>query len=241
MHNIKTILALDTSTAKKIILGLYSNNLSDCQDIATDHTESILIDSIDGFLKKNNISIKDIDLFIIGCGPGSFMGLRLGFSVLRTWAWLYQKPIITISSLKLFTLSFVQNDNESILIPCIDGKMKRVFTNISLNNKLLVDDCDIFPKDFAEKIQQLRVDYKEHTIKIFGSGTNLLEPFLNSLSDIEFYPDAVINHNCFMNLQQFIPNKINTEKLLDIAFPNYLRLSAAELALEESKKAQSND
>ncbi len=52
--------------------------------------------------KKINKSIKDIQTIILGIGPGSFTGLRIGASVAKAISFAQSIPITTVSSLKVF-------------------------------------------------------------------------------------------------------------------------------------------
>ena len=45
-----------------------------------------IVPMIDELLKNLEIDIKDIDLFVTGIGPGSFTGIRIGMSVLKSMA-----------------------------------------------------------------------------------------------------------------------------------------------------------
>ena len=48
---------------------------------------------------KAQIHLKEIDLFAVTTGPGSFTGLRVGLTAVKAWAELYQKPIAGVSVL----------------------------------------------------------------------------------------------------------------------------------------------
>ncbi|MGL4563295.1 MAG: tRNA (adenosine(37)-N6)-threonylcarbamoyltransferase complex dimerization subunit type 1 TsaB [Brevinema sp.] len=232
--NIKNILAIDTSIAQHLVLGIQTENTNCQKHLVIEQLESTLMSEISEMLIACDISLEDIDLFIIGAGPGSFMGLRLGFSVLRTWAWFYQKPIITVSSLDLLSKS-IPNRTNKIIVPCIDGKMKRVFTNISVNNKKILEDSDLFPEELEKHLKKVASNYRDYDIEIFGSGAS----FIKEIADLKvnYHADTVIDKRCFADLKSFIPEKLdNYETLLAKSFPNYLRLSAAEMALEETKK-----
>ncbi|MGL4388908.1 MAG: tRNA (adenosine(37)-N6)-threonylcarbamoyltransferase complex dimerization subunit type 1 TsaB, partial [Brevinema sp.] len=122
----KNILAIDTSIAKNLVVAFFDGSSTSSIKYEIEDLESDLIPIITQRLSEKTLNVKDIDLFMIGAGPGSFMGLRLGFSVLRTWAWLYKKSIITLSSLDLLISSLNNDTKGSIIIPCIDAKMKRV-------------------------------------------------------------------------------------------------------------------
>jgi tRNA threonylcarbamoyladenosine biosynthesis protein TsaB len=42
---------------------------------------------------------RDIDALAVGLGPGSFTGVRVAVTMMKTWAWALQKPIVGVSSL----------------------------------------------------------------------------------------------------------------------------------------------
>ncbi len=216
----KNILALDTSDAGHLVLRL--STPSDNYDIVSEvRLESDLISAIDSLLQKSSLSLEDIDKFVLGQGAGSFMGLRLGFAVFRTWSWLYQKPIALVSSLELLARSFDLGDYD-ICIPCIDAKMKKLFARVDSI------DSDIAPSDLVKKLPS------NQKIAIIGSGADILKEHIQ-LDMIDFYPDFKMTAECFE--REFISQLENTE--LTKVVPNYLRLSAAETALLEKKKNSS--
>ncbi len=59
---------------------------------------SQLISFVDQNLKKLKLNLSDIDVFVIGSGPGSFTGLRISFSIVKAFMLATKKPAITISS-----------------------------------------------------------------------------------------------------------------------------------------------
>ena len=54
----------------------------DSEDDSYRHSE-LLTSSINDILNENNIGVKDLSAVSIGIGPGSFTGLRIGFSVAK--------------------------------------------------------------------------------------------------------------------------------------------------------------
>lgn len=50
------------------------------------------------WLEELSLSLTEIDAFIVGAGPGSFTGVRIGFSVIKAFGLALNKPVISISS-----------------------------------------------------------------------------------------------------------------------------------------------
>lgn len=96
--NTSNIFAIDTSTAK-LSAALYANNsLHSLTEIASDHSERLTI-VLDKLLKKSRIKLQDINILAVNTGPGSFTGLRVGLSFIRTIAESYKfKKIVTTNS-----------------------------------------------------------------------------------------------------------------------------------------------
>ena len=61
---------------------------------------------LDKVIKDALIDVKDIDKIMIVNGPGSFTGVRIGVAIAKTLAYLINKKVITVSSLKMRSLSF---------------------------------------------------------------------------------------------------------------------------------------
>lgn len=56
---------------------------------------------LDQFLHQNKMTLKNIDVFAVCCGPGSFTGIRIGLSVIKMFAYVFQKPCITVTALEV--------------------------------------------------------------------------------------------------------------------------------------------
>ena len=91
----------------------------DLEDDKYRHSE-LLTSTIKDILTQNNISAKELSAVAIGTGPGSFTGLRIGFSVAKGLCYPHKINLIGISSLKILANS-IKNDSGDI-IPMINDK-----------------------------------------------------------------------------------------------------------------------
>jgi len=91
----------------------------DLEDDKYRHSE-LLTSTIKDILNQNNISAKELSAVAIGIGPGSFTGLRIGFSVAKGLCYPHKINLIGISSLKILANS-IKNDSGDI-IPMINDK-----------------------------------------------------------------------------------------------------------------------
>ena len=179
------ILNIETSSKNcSISLSLKGKLLSnlDIEDDKFKHSE-LLTTSIRDILNQNKYNVNDLSAVAIGTGPGSFTGLRIGFSVAKGLCYphkIYLNPmdapfIPTWSRVKsaipdfLIRLEKAVNEDNKFIIPMIRDKGEFFYTTI-YNNKLNVM---IEPK--VEKISHGFLDkYSDENYSIL---TNTKESF----------------------------------------------------------------
>ena len=93
------ILAIDT-TSKNLCLAISDGSKSASLTLDCERRHAALLVP---FIKKSvsalDISLKDIDYFAVGLGPGSFTGIRIGLSTIKGLAWSLNKPVVGFSTL----------------------------------------------------------------------------------------------------------------------------------------------
>lgn len=146
------ILAIDTSTTHSSCAVMEDNNIVGDFSInqSMSHNEILLI-MVDEMLKKLNIDIEDIDLFVAVTGPGSFTGIRIGVTVVKALAMALNKPIVAVNTLE--ALSFgVFSDKKKI--PLIDARGERVYYGIyeGINNINIVAPALLTIDELLEEI-----------------------------------------------------------------------------------------
>jgi tRNA threonylcarbamoyladenosine biosynthesis protein TsaB len=94
------ILAVDTSTASGSIALLDDTRLvAEWTLYSTQTHNRRLLKNIDLFLNELGWTLEHLDGFAVTIGPGSFTGLRIGVTTIKTLAWAARKPFAGIPSL----------------------------------------------------------------------------------------------------------------------------------------------
>ena len=168
------ILSIDTSNKIASVSVFCDNNLlaEKFSDDQKTHSEKLL-PIMDETLKEVNLTIRDIDLFIVSVGPGSFTGIRIGVSTVKGIAQALNKKVIPVTSLEGL-IEMVNGDNVCAIINARHGN---VYCQIKHNGGFLEPDC----MNIDDVVIKLK-EYNEEFI-VVGDATiefeNLLKTNLN--------------------------------------------------------------
>lgn len=146
-------LALDTSSpVLTIAIGDQEKIINDTNIWLPRGHMAKLIPTIDGLLSASGLGVGDIEVIVIGSGPGSYTGLRIGMVIARTFAQMLAIPIIGIPS-----LDAIANHNThygSPVCPIIDAKRGEVYTALyqSANGAIdrIMDFRAVRPDELAD-------------------------------------------------------------------------------------------
>jgi tRNA threonylcarbamoyladenosine biosynthesis protein TsaB len=128
---------------------------------------------IERIFVSTNVKVKDVDEIIIGIGPGSYTGLRIGVVVAKMFAWNNNIPVRTVSSLAIFASS---SSFDGLILSEIDARRGNSFLGLyRKNGKTIVLEDE-------EKLTNLE-NYKEsikESFKVVNKGEPNIEVLLNS-------------------------------------------------------------
>lgn len=82
-----------------------------------------IVPLIHEILSKHNLKLKDMTEIIVGIGPGSYTGVRIGVSIAKMIGYLNNIPVKEISTLALIASS----SNAEDVIACVDARRNRGF------------------------------------------------------------------------------------------------------------------
>jgi len=132
-----------------------------------------LMSEIERIFINNNQKVEDLSEIIVGIGPGSYTGLRIGVVVAKMFAWNNNIPLRVVSSLAMFASSYELN---GLVLAEIDARRGNSFLGLyRKDGKTLVLEDE-------EKLVNLE-GYKEGINETFGivsKGEPDLEVILHS-------------------------------------------------------------
>ena len=79
-------------------------------------------------INKANLNLSDVDAYAFSEGPGSYTGLRIGAAAVKGFAFSFDKPVISISTLK--AMAYAHKHKNDFLCPVIDSRKGEVYLAI---------------------------------------------------------------------------------------------------------------
>jgi len=130
-----------------------------------DHAK-YLVDRIDQVLKRNKVTLDQMDEIIIGYGPGSYTGIRIAVVVAKMLAYTKNIRLKVISSLYFMTSGY-----EGKIAACIDARRGFVFSAIYEDGKVIQSDtylklAELYTLDIAKNAQTVIIDDRNFEINI---------------------------------------------------------------------------
>jgi tRNA threonylcarbamoyladenosine biosynthesis protein TsaB len=233
------ILALDTSDSViSAALSFEGGTVHIEADVLSRHSE-LLMDFIDRLFKTASIKQEDLELAACMKGPGSFTGLRIGFSTAKGLSLALGIPLVTAPTLDCMAHNL--SIWPGIVLAVIDAKKGCFFSGFYRRGKLLSSYLDASPTLILEQLELLRLS-PEEPLAITGPGTPLLceklknleefgKPRLSSLA----FCDPSFRRGRALELLEIVRHYVIVKEAEDIySGPLYLRKSDAELNLKSA-------
>ena len=221
------ILALDTSTeVLSVALSGKSGDFYTEVNAGTRHSE-LLLECIYGLFKTSGMQAGDLDLLACMKGPGSFTGLRIGFSAAKGICLASGIPLATAPTLDC--MAYHLSVWPGLVIPAIDAKKGCFFTAIYRGENCLSGYMDSPPEQISIEIVKIQAGFDpREPIIITGPGAELLNERLgDQVKNLHIDPDS--NRGRAMELIRIAKKgTINDYNELDSG-PLYIRKSDAEL------------
>lgn len=162
------VLSVDSSS-KVATVALLKEDVLIGEYILNDKREHsiLLMPMIENILKESNLTINDIDGFVVSKGPGSFTGLRIGMATVKGLSLGSSKPYISISSLD--SLAYNMIGFNGLICPIMDALRENVYTGLYKNKyDKLETILEPTPMDLVDLISLLKE--KDEEVMFVGDG-----------------------------------------------------------------------
>lgn len=186
-----------------------------------------LLPAIDYVMREIDLKPADLNYTTLTLGPGTFTGLRLGLSTLKSLTLSHDIPVYGIPSLDAYSYDYRKNRNR--VMSLIEAKEDEYFLAIYSSGKKILGDDD----KTIEEILSLFTDEDEVTLCGPGACSFInrareISPLIRFNMPAPFY-DAC--NSLFEVTEEQIKEGI--EPLKDYDGPLYVRKSEAEIVYEK--------
>lgn len=149
---------------------------------------TLLVPTIKKALAKARKKIKDIALFSVGIGPGSFTGLRVGITAIRGLAIALDKPLIGIPTMDAIAVNALQYlkkkkaaDRDIKICPILDAKKNQVYACVyRVSGDKIIKESGYLLEPVDMLVKRLKGE-----IIFLGDGVPLYEDSLSGVESIK--------------------------------------------------------
>ena len=190
-----------------------------------------LMPMVEKTLNDANISAKDIELFAITNGPGSFTGVRIGIASIKVMADALNKKCVAISTLEAIAEPLKNED--CIACAVMDARCNQVYTAMFESGKRLCEDKAVLIDELGQELK----NYNKKVVFIGDGSVLCYEKLKDVVTECEVAYESIryIHASSIGRIaEEKVKNgemSINSENLV----PFYLRLPQAERELNNKK------
>ncbi|KPB03459.1 tRNA (adenosine(37)-N6)-threonylcarbamoyltransferase complex dimerization subunit type 1 TsaB [Bacillus sp. CHD6a] len=227
------VLAIDTSTyvlgvaivdEKKVIGELVTN-------VKKNHSLRAM-PAVEKLMQDCDVAPSDLERIVVGKGPGSYTGVRIGVTLAKTLAWSLNIPLVGVSSLELVAANGRYFDGSICALQ--DARRGQVYTGLYRykDGELMteVEDVNILMTDWLQGLKD-----RQEPVLFIGNDVHLhKETIIEYLGELAHFAQ-VSEHNPRPSELAFLGLKREAEDAHSFV-PNYTRLAEAEAKWLESKE-----
>ena len=126
----KKVLAIDTTTQACSVALSIGNSVSSRFQLASREHTRLLLPMVNELLSEAEITLSELDALAFTRGPGSFTGIRIGFSVVQGLALGGDIPVLPVSSLETLAQTACRKliiEDSYRLLPMFDARMDEIY------------------------------------------------------------------------------------------------------------------
>jgi tRNA threonylcarbamoyladenosine biosynthesis protein TsaB len=121
------LLAIDTSSHACSVALQVGEELYDKHVVEPREHTRILVPMIDELLQDAGVELSDLDAVVLGNGPGSFIGIRIGASVAQGICYGAGLRIVPVSSLAAIAAEAIEEHGADQVLVAQDARMHEIY------------------------------------------------------------------------------------------------------------------
>lgn len=200
-----------------------------------------LMPMIKEMLDSLELTPYDIDVFAASNGPGSFTGLRIGVTTIKSMAYAVNKPVIGVCTLD--ALAYSVSESKNIICPIMDARNGQVYTALYKWDNNMPHSITRYMGVHVSELVELIKGEKQPVIFI-GDAVDIHKVYFESkLGDMcKFAPTNLMYRTAWSVAQIAVVKAVNGEQqsCFDMV-PYYLRKSQAEREYDNKHAGCSNN
>ena len=179
------ILGIDTTTKFLCIgIGINKDIYEYCLNLGKGH-DLYLINHLRRILESLRIKIEQIDYLVVGLGPGSFTGARIGISAIKGIACALNKKVIGVSTLEIIAYNALNYTEGNFVCPVLDAKRGLLYSALYYReNRSLKEKIPAHLWSIDEMIKNV----PPNTL-FLGDGLNLYKSYLMAKTKEAYFLD----------------------------------------------------
>lgn len=209
-------------------------------NIGLTHSEQLL-PAVDDLMNLTGLRPAQLDAIAITQGPGSFTGLRIGFSTAKGMALGLKKPLIPVPTLDVLA----QNGAgiTGLIVPIMNARRKQVYTAVYRSDgHSITRESDYQAIAVSDLLQELRTVAGEPMVYFTGDGVDVFaETIAEDLGERAIFAQGCRRYVCADALailaEQAAPAWADRHGMR--AEPIYLRESEAVIKWQEAHPGES--
>lgn len=196
-----------------------------------------LVSVVEELLQQQGWQPTDIESLIVGIGPGSYTGLRVGVTMMKVWATAKRLPLMTVSSLSLMAANVTE---EGLIVPVMDARRMTAYTGAYRweQGKLteVMGDCHTQWDEWLQRLAQVVTPNE----KIMFVGSNI-QPFVEAAQRVLGAFNSIQEQTAYPNVRlvnQVCQTSVDAPEYLA---PNYCHMTLAEQEWAMKQQGQEHD
>jgi tRNA threonylcarbamoyladenosine biosynthesis protein TsaB len=151
------ILALDTCDSRGSLAVLRdAETLEAVSHEGSEDYSSWVLPSAEQALRSSGLAIRDVEMFAVAAGPGSFTGVRIGLTTVKAWSEAYGKPVASVSRLEAMASQAPSGD--PYVAAFVDAHREQVYGGLYRRDgsvlRLVEAEIVAAPQDFMDWVSQ---------------------------------------------------------------------------------------